>query len=255
MLRAICQAATDPNTRARKSALFALEKIDKDLFDAAVRIVIEHGSAGKLGQEQKEGAEEVFENAIKWKREGKDAKAAVPLICCWWQYHLADRRASIAREEGVDTFDSPANTAIRALKEIVPDEKDTARAFTAWLLNDPNPTLRALLAESIPGLTHEKDCVKPLAISGRLDPDEKVRSAALAALRKVSGKQALKTLLASAQKDPSDEVRAAALELLGDLGVDAREAAPVVHDLCLDPSPTIRALAGAALKKITKDKP
>jgi HEAT repeat protein len=155
----------------------------------------------------------------------------------------------------MDTFDGSANAAIRALKGIVPDEKDTARAFTAWLMNDPNPTVRALLAESIPGLALEKECVKTLALSGRQDPDEKVRSASLAAFRKVAGKQAVKILTTSALRDPSDDVRATALELLGDLGSDAKEAASVVHDLCLDPNPTIRTMAGAALKQITKDKP
>jgi HEAT repeat protein len=251
--RDLCQAATETNPRVRKSALFALEKVDKGFFDLSMRLIIEHGVSAANGPDGKEGAEEAFEQAQGLKRNAQDAKPVVPLIYYWWSRHQAERRAEFVREGVIQSVDASANAAIRALRDIVPDEKATARAFTAWLLNDPNPTVRALLAESIPSLKNQKDCVKTLAHSAWHDTDDKVRIASISALRKIAGKDSVKVLVVSAQKDPSDDVRGAAIELLGNLGPAAQAAARVLQELRLDPSPTVRVLASSALKQVTKE--
>ncbi|MBL8798161.1 MAG: HEAT repeat domain-containing protein, partial [Planctomycetia bacterium] len=110
------------------------------------------------------------------------------------------------------------------------------------VLGDKSPKDRVVAAEELGNLAAIKLSEAKLALPAlrsalHKDADPTVRKAALDAIVKIEPEKGVETLIETFRRDREPVVRLGIIATLAQLGVQAKEAGPVLHDALLEPFP------------------
>ena len=136
-----------------------------------------------------------------------------------------------------------------ALRTIGPDAKKAIPTLMDMALNDGNPNVRHRAVWAVGQL--EPDKIADLFASVKKHKDERVRFSAYQGLAqaRLPAKTCLAPLMDGLQ-DSGWQSRRLCLLAIGNLGTDAKDAAPLVTKLLDDPQPAVRSMAKKVLAQI-----
>jgi HEAT repeat protein len=207
---AIIELCADNVPAIREAAFDALQKVNPTLHKPIIALLIDRDDAKKLAAIAELG------------KLGAEAKPAIPLLIQFYQL-----RALMARSTGFGSYFSVP--ILSALNSIDAENKRFHRLLLAVIPVTPS---------SKPGVVFVDWAPRKKAIELTLEAVE---------AKRIKARDAVKPFL-SAMSDPSCKIQA--IKALGELGVRAKDAIPVLTKLKLDPDSTTREAAAEALKKI-----
>src|SRR5262249_5467119 len=140
-------------------------------------------------------------------------------------------------------------TTADALRTIGVDAKKAAPTLIERALNDDNPSVRQRAVWAVANVEPAK--VPDLFADVKKHKDERVRLTAYQALfqARLPAKVCLAPLMDGLQ-DSGWQARRISLMAIGNLGFDAKDAAPLVTKLLDDPQPSVRNTAKTVLPRI-----
>ncbi|HLY07741.1 MAG TPA: HEAT repeat domain-containing protein [Planctomycetota bacterium] len=141
----------------------------------------------------------------------------------------------------------------RALFSILGSEAQAAIPVLAQALKDENPDLRRDAASVLGDFGGAGKTALPALTPALKDPDGGVRCAAAWAVARITGGQATQRaveVLIGGLKDKEPRARQDAARILGDVGTDARSAAPALTAALDDENDDVRKAAAEALGKV-----
>jgi HEAT repeat protein/S1-C subfamily serine protease len=257
----LIEASKNGDSQARGAAITALGQVGSEAKTAVPSIVeamkqkdtrdLAIVALGKIGPEAKTAVPDLAKNLSEKECQtlviealakiGPDAKEAVPALSDLLKNSDKELRPSILA--ALTRMGSAAKAAVPAIGDCIDSNEKDISLQALTLLGTLGPDAKDAVGQIIPLFAEDE---------GEPGKDEnKLRAQAIKTLGKI-GKSAVKKLETSAKQAQNRHVKAGIIEALGEIGPDAKSAAPYIQQQVVNSDPLVSRTASRALVRILR---